>query len=67
MNELLKRGIINQEEASHHPKRNVLVQAIGIKEALRISFIRLKKIIVQYCSVQMDYIIHSHLNRLKIS
>ncbi len=42
VNELLKRGIINQEEASHHPKRNVLVQAIGIKEALRISFYKIE-------------------------
>ena len=43
VNELLKRGIINQEEASHHPKRNVLVQAIGIKEALRISFYKIEE------------------------
>ena len=43
MNELVKRGLINAEEASHHPKRNVLVQAIGIKEALRISFYKIEE------------------------
>ena len=43
VNELLKRGLINEEEASHHPKRNVLVQAIGIKEALRISFYKIEE------------------------
>lgn len=43
VNELVKRGLINEEEASHHPKRNVLVQAIGIKEALRISFYKIEE------------------------
>lgn len=43
VNELLKRGLINEEEAMHHPKRNVLVQAIGIKEALRISFYKIEE------------------------
>ena len=43
VNELLKRGLINEEEAMHHPKRNVLVQAIGVKEAIRISFYKIEE------------------------
>lgn len=43
VNELVKRGLINEEEASHHPKRNVLVQAIGVKDALHISFYKIEE------------------------
>ncbi|WP_314794234.1 Stp1/IreP family PP2C-type Ser/Thr phosphatase [Eggerthia catenaformis] len=42
VNELLKSGYITVHEASHHPQRNVLVQAVGVSDPLKISFYKEK-------------------------
>ncbi len=37
VNQLLKAGIINEQEAKIHPKKNVITNAIGIRERVEIS------------------------------
>lgn len=34
VNELVKKGEISPSEAAHHPKRNILVQSLGVNESL---------------------------------
>lgn len=36
VNELIKSGVISKEEAKFHPKRNVLMKAVGINEELEV-------------------------------
>lgn len=42
VNALLKNGYITKEQAIHHPQKNVLVQAIGVTDLLRVSFLHRK-------------------------
>ena len=37
VNQLLKAGIINEQEAKIHPKKNVITNAIGIRETVEVS------------------------------
>ncbi len=52
VNALLEMGSISQEAAKDHPKRNVLLQAVGVNENLKISFkeIELDKGILLICT-----------------
>ena len=34
VNELIKSGMINKDEAKNHPKRNVLMKAIGVSDEI---------------------------------
>lgn len=36
VNELIKSGVITKEEAIHHPKRNVLMKAVGVNDELEV-------------------------------
>ena len=36
--ELVDQGIITQEEAAHHPEKNVITRALGVEESVRPSF-----------------------------
>jgi serine/threonine protein phosphatase PrpC len=37
VNQLLNAGIINEQEAKNHPKKNIITNAIGIREKIEIS------------------------------
>lgn len=38
VNALLDSGTITQEEATYHPQRNILLQAVGVSDVLKISY-----------------------------
>ena len=38
VNALVKTGTISEQEAKHHPKKNILLQAVGVSSPLSISF-----------------------------
>ena len=40
VNELLKSGEISEEEAKHHPQRNIVTQSLGITLNVQIDFVR---------------------------
>ncbi len=74
VNVLVDSGTISQEDASHHPKKNILLQAIGVGDVLKVSFckVQLDHHILMLCSdglynslydSQMISILHEHISQ----
>lgn len=52
VNMLVESGTITEEQANHHPQKNILLQAVGVSDSLHVSFYKqvFEKGILVFCS-----------------